>query len=74
VTALADLEVPAVRPDDPQYDDARSVFNAMIDRRPLAILYCREAADVASGIRYARVHDLALSVRSGGHGVAGTAV
>jgi FAD/FMN-containing dehydrogenase len=71
---LADLTVPALRPDDPGYDAARAVFNAMIDRRPLAILRCRDAADVAEGIRYARAHDLALSVRSGGHGVAGNAV
>jgi FAD/FMN-containing dehydrogenase len=74
VTASADLAVPALRPDDPGYDAARAVFNAMIDRRPLAILRCRDAADVAEGIRYARSHDLALSVRSGGHGVAGNAV
>jgi hypothetical protein len=74
VTAPTDLAVPAVRPGDPGYDDARAVFNAMIDRRPAAILRCRNAADVAAGIRYARTHDLALSVRSGGHGVAGNAV
>jgi FAD/FMN-containing dehydrogenase len=74
VTAFADLNVPAVRPDDPGYDEARRVFNAMIDRRPLAILRCMSAADVAVGIRHAREKDLALSIRSGGHGVAGTAV
>ncbi|WP_033293433.1 FAD-binding oxidoreductase [Amycolatopsis jejuensis] len=74
MTAIADLAVPAVRPGDPGYDDARAVFNAMIDRRPLAILRCRNATDVAAGIRYARTHDLPLAVRSGGHGVAGNAV
>lgn len=74
MTAPTDLAVPALRPDDDGYDDARAVFNAMIDRRPLAILRCRDAADVAAGIRYARAHDLVLSVRSGGHGVAGNAV
>lgn len=68
------LAVPALGPDDPGYDDARAVFNAMVDRRPLAVLRCRDAADVAEGIRYARAHDLVLSVRSGGHGVAGNAV
>ena len=46
----------------------------MIDRRPLAIVRCRDALDVAAGIRYAREHDLVLSVRGGGHGVAGNAV
>ena len=74
MTAPADLGVPAIRPGDPEYDDARAVFNAMIDRRPSAILRCRDTADVAAGIRYARTNDLALSVRSGGHGVAGNAV
>jgi FAD/FMN-containing dehydrogenase len=74
VTAPADLAVPAVRPGDPGYDAARAVFNTMIDRRPLAILRCRNAADVVEGIRYARAHDLTLSVRGGGHGVAGNAV
>lgn len=74
MTALADLTVPAVHPGDPSYDSDRAVFNAMINRRPLVILRCRDTADVAAGIRYAREHDLALSVRSGGHGVAGNAV
>ncbi|MEV6877843.1 FAD-binding oxidoreductase [Amycolatopsis sp. NPDC051128] len=74
MTALTDISVPTLRPGDPGYDDARAVFNAMIDRRPLAILRCRDAHDVAAGIRHARTHDLPLAVRSGGHGVAGNAV
>jgi FAD/FMN-containing dehydrogenase len=74
VTSIADLAVPTIRPDDPGYDAARAVFNAMIDRRPAAILRCRDTTDVVEGIRYARTHDLTLSVRSGGHGVAGNAV
>ena len=63
-----------LRPEDPDYNAARAVFNAMIDRKPLAILRCRQAADVAHGITFAREHDLALSVRGGGHNVAGNAV
>jgi FAD/FMN-containing dehydrogenase len=74
VTTFAEVSVPAIRPGDPGYDEARAVFNAMIDRKPAAILRCRDTADVAAGIRYARDHDLMLSVRSGGHGVAGNAV
>jgi FAD/FMN-containing dehydrogenase len=56
------------------YDSARAVFNHMIDRRPLAIIRCRNARDVARGVLAAREHDLALSVRGGGHSVAGNAV
>jgi FAD/FMN-containing dehydrogenase len=74
MAAPTDIAAHVIRPDDPGYDDARAVFNAMIDRRPLAIVGCRDALDVAAGIRYARDHDLVLSVRGGGHGVAGNAV
>ena len=74
MVAPIDIAAHVIHPDDPAYDDARAVFNAMIDRRPLAIVQCRNALDVAAGIRYARDHDLVLSVRSGGHGVAGHAV
>lgn len=69
-----DIADEVLRPGDPGYDAARAVFNAMIDRHPLAIVRCRDAADVARGICYARDHDLALSVRGGGHNVAGNAV
>ncbi|MDX6394869.1 MAG: hypothetical protein QOJ73_5932 [Streptosporangiaceae bacterium] len=48
-----DLHGDVLRPGDPDYDAARAVFNAMIDRKPLAILRCREAADIAHGITFA---------------------
>jgi FAD/FMN-containing dehydrogenase len=69
-----DITGDVLRPGDPGYDSARTVFNRMIDRHPLAIICCRNADDVARGILFAREHDLALSVRGGGHGVAGYAV
>jgi hypothetical protein len=69
-----DLHGDVLRPGDPDYDTARAVFNAMIDRKPLAILRCRRATDIAHGITFARANDLALSVRGGGHNVAGNAV
>jgi FAD/FMN-containing dehydrogenase len=59
---------------DLEYDTARRVFNAMIDRRPVLIVRCVGAADVIASVRFARERGLVVSVRSGGHGVAGLAV
>jgi FAD/FMN-containing dehydrogenase len=61
-------------PTDDKYDASRAVFNAVIDRRPLAILRCHDPSDVRRGIAYARSHDLPLAVKGGGHNVAGNAV
>ena len=61
-------------PDDDGYDLARRVFNGMIDRRPALILRCAGTSDVIRGVDFARSHDLPLSVRGGGHSVAGSAV
>jgi FAD binding domain/Berberine and berberine like len=63
-----------VGPGDRGYDTARAVFNGMIDRRPLAVVRCADASDVVRCIRFAGRHDLPLSVRGGGHSVAGNAV
>ena len=63
-----------VGPGDRGYDPARAVFNGMIDRRPLAVVRCADASDVVRCIRFARRHELPLSVRGGGHSVAGNAV
>jgi len=59
---------------DGEFEQARRVFNAMIDRRPAVIARCTGAADVIACVRFAREHGLVVSVRSGGHGVAGLAV
>ena len=63
-----------LRPGDPGYDDARRVFNGMIDRRPAVVARCAGAGDVAAAVGLAREHDLPLSVYGGGHGVTGSAV
>jgi FAD/FMN-containing dehydrogenase len=63
-----------VTPDHDAYDSARSVWNAMIDKHPAAVARCRGAADVIEVINYARDNDMEISVRGGGHNVAGKAV
>src|SRR3954447_410224 len=63
-----------LRPDDPDYDEARKVFNGMIDRRPVIIARCSSVDDVVAVVNMARENDLPLSVYGGGHGVTGSAV
>ena len=56
------------------YEEARTIWNGMIDRRPALIARCAGAADVISCVKFARAHHLLMAVRGGGHGVAGHAV
>jgi FAD/FMN-containing dehydrogenase len=82
-TILDESTIPVIRgrfegdllePGDDGYDEARIVFNAMIDRRPRLIVRCQSAADVGPGILLARETGLPLSIKGGGHGVNGHAV
>ena len=56
------------------YDDARSIWNAMIDRRPALIARCLGVADVVNSVNFAREHGVTLSIKGGGHNIAGLAV
>jgi FAD/FMN-containing dehydrogenase len=59
---------------DSGYDEARSIWNAMIDRRPALIARCLGVADVLACVNFAREHGLPLSIKGGGHNIAGLAV
>ena len=67
-------ETQFLRPGDAGYDDARQVWNAMVDRRPALIARCRDARDVAVALERARREGLEIGVRCGGHSVVGHAV
>lgn len=69
-----DLRGPLLRPGEATYEESRGLWNGMIERCPAAIVRCRGAADVMSAIRFARDRRLPLSVKAGGHNVAGRAM
>jgi FAD/FMN-containing dehydrogenase len=70
----ASLRGELLQPHDAGYDDARTVWNAMIDRHPALIARCLGAVDVMTAVNFARTHNMLVSVRGGGHSVAGNAV
>jgi FAD/FMN-containing dehydrogenase len=63
-----------LRQADPGYDDARAIWNGLIDRRPALIVQCTGAADVVDAVSFAREQNLLLSIKGGAHNVAGNAV
>lgn len=63
-----------ILPDDPSYDEARRIFNAMIDKKPSAILECKTAEDIVEGVNFARDNKLEVTVRGGGHHGAGLSI
>ena len=70
----AALRGPLLLAGDAGYDEARSVWNAMIDRRPALVARCLGVADVMAGVRFARESGVALSMKGGGHNISGLAV
>ncbi|WP_222914766.1 FAD-binding oxidoreductase [Natrinema sp. SYSU A 869] len=60
-----------IQPDDPEFDDARAIYNAMIDKHPRLITRCANVADVLAAVKFGRQHDLDTAIRSGGHNGAG---
>jgi len=69
-----DLRGTILLPTTEHYDQARRIWNGMVDRRPALIVRCAGAADVVSTVNFGRDHDLLIAVRGGGHNVAGNAV
>src|SRR5215210_2701956 len=74
-TELSDsLDGTLLLPGDPAYDETRTIWNAIVDRRPLVIIRCASVRDVVTAVRTAREHDLEIGIRCGGHSAAGHAV
>jgi len=70
----AQIRGPVFTPSDEGYEAARSIWNAMIDKRPAAIARCTGTADIQEALRIARASDAPLSVRAGGHNIGGTSL
>jgi FAD/FMN-containing dehydrogenase len=70
--SIADFTGRLIGPSDADYDDARRVYNAMIDRRPALVARVQTEADISSAVRFARDRELRLAVRGGGHNGAGS--
>ena len=63
-----------VLPSDPNYDEVRKIWNAMIDRRPAVIVRCAKADDIPHALELARLNGLEVSIRGAGHNIAGNAL
>ncbi|MDB5745124.1 MAG: linked oxidase domain protein [Polaromonas sp.] len=70
----AGIQGEVILPDDAAYEKARQVWNAMIDKRPAAMVRCATTQDVVHAVNFARDHAFTLAVRGGGHNIAGSAL
>lgn len=66
-TMRTELRGPVIGPDDPEYTQSRTIYNAMIDRRPSAVVRCHDTADVMAAVDFVRTHGLEVAVMGGGH-------
>jgi len=73
-TLRAAMTGPVIGPSDPDYDQARQVWNASIDRHPALIARCASPADVATAVTFAAGHGLEITVRGGAHSMSGASV
>lgn len=71
---VANLGGPVLRPEDQGYDEARALWNAMIDKKPAMIVQASGVADVIESVKFAREHGILLAVRGGGHNISGNAL
>ncbi len=71
---LHDIGGIVLEPGDDGYDEARTVWNGMVDRHPRYVVRCADATDVAAAVQFATRNDLEIGVRCGGHGIVGHAV
>jgi FAD/FMN-containing dehydrogenase len=67
----AALEGQLLGPQDADYDEARKIWNGMLDRHPAAVARCASVSDVVAAVNFARRHDLLLAIRCGGHSTPG---
>ncbi|MHC4738701.1 MAG: FAD-binding oxidoreductase [Planctomycetota bacterium] len=70
----ASLRGELIQPNDKDYDTARKVYNAMIDRHPRIIAYCADVADVITAVKFGRDNDLLVAIRGGGHNAGGLGI
>ena len=74
VSLKAQLRGELIEPSDAGYEEARKVYNGMIDRKPRLIARCADVADVIAGLRFGRAQGLAVAIRGGGHNAGGLGI